>query len=428
MSTKKEYKIDENPEIMEEFFFPKPINEGSNSPLGNNYNYINYQGSATNIGEKTKPKFNIEHTQNIINQDDVSGKVFSKTVNDVMNIQKSNTIDEENIMDPNIINNINKNHSPQKIKNSNLNELNLLTELIKIEENIIDLKNQSYSTDSLSHANNILDKLSKKYFERQNLDKQFKKIFETKYNNRNFNELNDSQKKIVAFNYILNKYFYIKLLKILKIPKYLKNKNINKAKFLENGVKKLIDECAQSLHNLIIKLTKKYVIMYKLNIKRQLKFGMKDFKLFFEKSVRNIYFNILPKKKPSIYKTDKEKGTNYIHDNIKKQISKAIEGEKKDENVKIKILNIIFSETSKISFWTFLEAFINDSNSITFFNEKGKEEKIILEEFRTLKDCLLLFKSDEKKEIKERIKKIKEGKVNTREPRKKSYSFKLTKK
>ena len=95
------------------------------------------------------------------------------------------------------------------------------------------------------------------------------------------------------------------MLKILKIPKYLKNKNINKAKFLENGVKKLIDECAQSLHNLIIKLTKKYVIMYKLNIKRQLKFGMKDFKLFFEKSVRNIYFNILPKKKPSIYKTYK---------------------------------------------------------------------------------------------------------------------------
>lgn len=428
ISTKKEYKINENTEINEELFFPKNINEGSQTPFGNNYNNIICQDLATNCREKNKPIFNIEHAQTLnpnyykMNKDDITyinAPENSKTVNDVeMNIPKPNVM-EEDVTDLNIINNIDKNHSFQKINKSNLNEITIFTEMKKIEENIIDLQIKSNSTDSLSDSNIILCKLSNQILELQNLDKQFKEICETQYINLKENELNDSQKKSIVLGYILKKFCNRKYFNVfqIQIPKYLKNKDTNKAKFLENGVKRLIDECAQSLHNLIMNLSKKYVNMYKLNIKAQLKFGMKDFKLFFEKSVRNIYYDILPKKKPFIYKSDKQKGRNCICDKIKKRISTAIEKENKDENVKEKILNIIFSETT--CFWTFLEAFINDSKEITFINKEYKEEKIKLEGFKTLKDYLFLFKKEEKNEIRERVIMIKEGKVKTRKKRKK---------
>ena len=386
ISTKKEYKINENAEINEELFFPKTINEGNHSPFGNNYNNIISQDLATNCREKKKQIFNIEHAQTLtpnykMNKDDTTYiyvQENSKTVNDLdMNIPKSNTF-EEDIMNPFIIKLINKNHSTQKISNSNLNEIKLFSEMKKVEENIMDLQIQCNSTDSLSDTNIILGKLSSQLLERQNLDEQLKKLCDIKYINLKENELNDSQKRRFALGSSFLKKFFnrnnFKICKIFKIPKYLKNKDINKAKFLENGVKRLIDECAQSLHNAIIHLSENYVKMYKLNIKKQLKFGMKDFKLFFEKSVRNIYYDILPKKKPSIYKSDKQKGKTYIYDKIKKQISIAIKKEKIDEKVQVKKLDFIFSETT--SFWTILEAFINDSNVINFINKENKEEKI----------------------------------------------------
>ena len=437
ISIKKETNV--NAEINEEFFFPKVINE-NHSPFGNNYNNISYLDFATNIGEKVKPKFKIEHAQTFtsnykMNKDNftlVNCKENSKTVNDIindidMNTQKSNSFEEDNVISLNVINNINRNNSIRTIKNSNSIEMKLFSEMKKIEENINDLQIKSTCTDSLSDTNIILKELTNKYLKYQELEKQFKTICETKYINQKESELKDSDKKIIIFYSIFKRYlinqFNRKKFNTLKIPKYLKNKNINRPKFLENGVKRLIDECAQSLHNLIINLSKKYDSLYKLNIKKQLKFSMRDYKSFFEKSVRSIYYNILPKKKPSIFKNDSEIGKNLIYENIKDKISKVIEREKKDKKVKIKILNIIFSET--ISFWTILKAFINDNNEITFINEEGVEETIILKGFKTLKDCLFLFKTDEKNEIRERIKLIKEGKVKTRKQRKqKKKAFK----
>ena len=438
LSLRKENKITENPDILDESYFGQTINEGNHIPFGKIYDNINCQGLPTNIENKIKPLFNIEHTKTLtttfittkieidFNNSKKKEKEKEKPINEFLyNIPKMNFPEEENLIDTNFINNINKNHSYKLINKSIKNELEFFFKIKSDYKEIKLLEKKSNSTNSLSDSYNFLESIYNKTLENQKLENELKYIYETNNINKKYNDLISSDNNIFAYFCLKNINTAIiriirKNFKIFKLPKYLKNKNTNISRFYENGVKRSIAECSHSIHNVIINLSKKYIKIYKLNIKKQLKCSIRDFQLFFDKPLKEIYFDILPKKIPSIYKNDREKGKIDICEKIKRQISFALNEEKKDKNVKIKKLNKLFDE--KTTFWLILEAFINDKNTIILNNENenNENEEIILEGFSTLKDCLFPFKTNEKDEIRIRITMIKEGKVKMRNPRAKN--------
>ena len=89
--------------------------------------------------------------------------------------------------------------------------------------------------------------------------------------------------------------------------------------------------------------------------------------------------------------------------------------------MKIKKLNFLFN--GKTIFWDILKYFINNTNENS--NNNGN---VNLAEFKTIKDIksdVLIFTNEEKNLLISRIKKIKEGRFRTREPRAKQKVKKI---
>ena len=217
-------------------------------------------------------------------------------------------------------------------------------------------------------------------------------------------------------------------------PKYLLRKRKRPSKFYANGIRKILTVCAKNLDISIRNLCKKYKIkIYKLNIKNIIKWSIKDLKNFFEKSIIDIYCSLLPKKCHNDFKKElKDKNPKEIqkkrqeiqekyYEKNKKVIEKLLKAEEEDKDVKIKKLNFLFN--GKTIFWDILEFFINNTNENS--NNNGN---VNLEEFKTIKDIerdVLIFTNEEKNLLISRIKKIKEGRFRTREPRAKQKVKKI---
>ena len=217
-------------------------------------------------------------------------------------------------------------------------------------------------------------------------------------------------------------------------PKYLLRKRKRPSKFYANGIRKILTVCAKNLDICIRNLCKKYKIkIYKLNIKNIIKWSIKDLKNFFEKSIIDIYCSLLPKKCHNDFKKElKDKNPEEMqkkrqeiqekyYEKNKKVIEKLLKAEKEDKDVKIKKLNFLFN--GKTIFWDILKSFIKNTKKIS--NNNGN---VKLAEFKTIKDIesdVLIFTNEEKNLLISRIKKIKEGRFRTREPRAKQKVKKI---
>ena len=220
-------------------------------------------------------------------------------------------------------------------------------------------------------------------------------------------------------------------------PKYLSKedqKPLIPSKFYANGIRKILTVCAKNLDICIRNLCKKYKIkIYKLNIKNIIKWSIKDLKNFFEKSIIDIYCSLLPKKCHNDFKKElKDKNPEEMqkkrqeiqekyYEKNKKIIEKILKAEEEDKDVKIKKLNFLFN--GKTIFWDILKSFIKNTKKIS--NNNGN---VKLAEFKTIKDIesdVLIFTNEEKNLLISRIKKIKEGRFRTREPRAKQKVKKI---
>jgi hypothetical protein len=217
-------------------------------------------------------------------------------------------------------------------------------------------------------------------------------------------------------------------------PKYLLRKRKRPSKFYANGIRKILTVCAKNLDISIRNLCKKYKIkIYKLNIKNIIKWSIKDLKNFFEKSIIDIYCSLLPKKCHNDFKKElKDKNPKEIqkkrqeiqgkyYEKNKKVIEKLLKAEEEDKDVKIKKLNFLFN--GKTIFWDILKSFIKNTKKIS--NNNGN---VKLAEFKTIKDIerdVLIFTNEEKNLLISRIKKIKEGRFRSREPRAKQKVKKI---
>ena len=355
-----ETKINQNEEIIEQNYTPPNRNRIFSTKLIRNINNMKNPGLGTETGEK-KIIFNIQNASTAISN------IKNNKDNADFSIDKNNSIKKEiNKIIPKKVFGINEykknkqNHSSNKLNQSTLNK--------KEKEN----SNQfSLSDDYIIFKKNYDQLLEKQEYEIKK--KEIIKLL---------------QKKRFKIN------------KKSKVPKYLENKNKNKSKFYEIGIKRIITECFKSLEKFI---KNKNAKIYKIYPKRQVKSSIRDLQLFFNKPIYNIYIDNLPKKLPSKYKNDRESCKNEISEIIKTQISNAIEKEKKEEKAEKKILNILFN--GETTFWNVLEAFISDENEVTI--DKEINEYAENKEFSTLKDCLALYNEEDKNELKLRIKNIK---------------------
>ncbi len=118
-----------------------------------------------------------------------------------------------------------------------------------------------------------------------------------------------------------------------RIPKNLKSikkgKHDNKAK--DNSRSKLFTSCSKSLDNFIKNEFKKYnVYLHCLTIKSQIGKNLYENEKFFEKKIIDIYFDSLPKR---------HNDNNYNKNHIKLVLKKEMD----NDNIKIKLLNIVFN-------------------------------------------------------------------------------------
>ena len=356
-----ETKINQNEEIIEQNYTPPNRNRIFSTKLINNINNMKNPGLDTEAGEK-KIIFNIQNASTAISN------IKNNKDNADFSIDKNYSIKKEiNKIIPKKVFGINEykknkqNHSSNKLNQSTLNK--------NEKEN----SNQFSLSDYFITLKKNYDQLLEKQ-EYEMKEKEIKKIL---------------QKKRFKIN------------EETKVPNYLKNKNENKSKFYEIGTKRIITECFKSLDNFI---NNKKVIIYKLYPNQQVKSSILDLKLFFNKSIYNIYIDNLPKRLPSKYKNDRESCKNEISEIIKIQISEAIEKEKKDEKEEKTILNILFN--GETTFWNIFETFIYDKDKITI-----NSKYVNIEGFSTLKDRLFLFNEEDKNELKLRIKNIRDDNI-----------------
>ena len=288
-----ETKINGNAEIIEQNYTPPNRNRKFSTKFIKNINNIKIPGLYPETGEK-KIIFNIQNASTTIS------KIKNDKENDGFSIDKSNSQKKEinkiipnEIFGPNDNKKIKQKHSSNKLNQSTLNK--------KEKEN----SNQfSLSDDYIIFKKNYDQLLEKQEYEIKK--KEIIKLL---------------QKKRFKIN------------KKSKVPKYLENKNKNKSKFYEIGIKRIITECLKSLAKFI---KNKNAKIYKSYHKRQVKSSKRELQLFFNKPIYNIYIDNLPKKLPSKYKNDRESCKNEISEIIKTQISNSIEKEKKEEKAEKK--------------------------------------------------------------------------------------------
>lgn len=198
-----------------------------------------------------------------------------------------------------------------------------------------------------------------------------------------------------------------------RIPNRLKGvkKGKHNYKSKDNSRAKLFTSCAKSLDDFIYKEVSKYKIkLHRLYIKNQLGQNLSENEKFFEKKIINIYFDSIPKR--------------HTENNIcynKKNISLVLEKEMKDNNKKIKLLNILFD----LEFGDIFKMFLYDIPYIIKDNMMNSDTvyKIYLMGFKTFKDQLTELDEDDKAQFKLNAKLFIEGKITHRKLRKKNSNF-----
>jgi len=439
--------------IVNESDYGSPQNVANPSTFGDNYANLNTKILKTSIEDKKKPLFVVEKTNSTSSTTSKKNKednnIDNIKENEIENnffIEKSNSeqncCEEDKVSDLTNPRNINKNSTKNtKVKSLSSSDkekaINLSVKYMQTKKELEKEKQKlndkiSFSDDSLCFRNIAFLEL-----ELIKIENQLFVILGI------IPEMNKSEyiQKVFSFLSLYKKCFkpavnqaYKKLKRKYLAPKYLSKKRQRPSKFYANGIRKILTVCAKNLDISIRNLCKKYKIkIYKLNIKNKIKWSKKDLKIFFEKSIIDIYCSLLPKKCHNDFKKElKDKNPKEIqkkrqeiqekyYEKNKNIIENLLKAEKEDKDVEIKKLNFLFN--GKTIFWDILKSFINNTNEIS--NNNGN---VNLEQFKTIKDIerdVLIFTNDEKNLIISRINKIKEGGFRTRKPRGKKKSKKI---
>jgi hypothetical protein len=206
------------------------------------------------------------------------------------------------------------------------------------------------------------------------------------------------------------------LIPFFTLPKYgripNKLKTIKKGKHdktaKDNSRSKLFTSCAKSLDDFIRNEFKKYnKTLHCLNIKSQVGENLYENEKFFDKKIIDIYFDSTPKRY-----NDNNKDFN------KKQIKSVLEKEMQNNNIKIKLLNILFNMKLKRIF----KMYIYD---IPYFiiSINNNDYKIDLIGFKTFKYDLEEEDDETKEQYKKNAKDFINGKISHRKLRKKHYEI-----
>ena len=191
---------------------------------------------------------------------------------------------------------------------------------------------------------------------------------------------------------------------------------------LDNATKVFIQKCVKNLHQVLQNLIKTLIVKKrkknqkkingKLHVPTINDYLTKNYEkknLLFNTSIQQIYYNTRPKRLPNNFKKDKDK---YCYN---KEVLKGILAfENENEQIEVKVLNMIFNCEFKL----FLIAFLNDKKFVTI-----NGIKIELENFETFSDCYNKgekgFPPELKIDIKNYVNDMMSGKLKTRKPRKK---------
>ena len=462
--------------IVNESDYGCPQNVANPSIFGDNYANLNTKILKTSIEDKKKPLLVVEKTNSTSyttskkNKEDNINNIKENEIENNFFIEKNNSeqncCEEDKVSDLTNPRNINKNSTKNtKVKSLSSSDkekdINLSVKNIGLKLSFSNKKKKAINLSvKYMQTKKELEKVKQKLNDSISLSdkciylnkKEFLKSELGKIENQLFAilgiipEMNKSEyiQIVFSFLYLYKKCFkpaviqaYKKLKRKYLAPKYLSKEGqrpSRPSKFYANGIRKILTICAKNLDISIRNLCKKYKIkIYKLNIKNKIKWSKKDLKIFFEKSIIDIYCSLLPKKCHNDFKKElKDKNPKEIqkkrqeiqekyYGKNKNIIENLLKAEKEDKDVEIKKLNFLFN--GKTIFWDILKSFINNTNEIS--NNNGN---VNLEEFKTIKDIerdVLIFTNDEKNLIISRINKIKEGGFRTRKPRGKKKSKKI---
>ena len=188
-------------------------------------------------------------------------------------------------------------------------------------------------------------------------------------------------------------------------PKTNPYKGEHTRKASDNASKVVITKCKNNIHNFLMKQIKFFIyfnkntvefinskiILHMPTINQYLiKGGSQKYTLFYT-SMKSLYCSSIPKRVEDKIRNERDK---YSYN--KDTLTKILEAEKNDETILDKKLNRLF----EANFIIYLEAFLNDKNSITI---NGINYDLDIE-FDTFKDCFNYGESAYTKEEKDEIK------------------------
>ena len=173
----------------------------------------------------------------------------------------------------------------------------------------------------------------------------------------------------------------------------------------DNGSKVVITKCKNNIHNFLLKQIRFFININKKNneftnsktilhiptIYQHLNKGGRSKYTLFYTSMKSLYCSSIPKRVKNKIRNERDK---YSYN--KDTLTKILETEKNDETILDKKLNNLF----EANFIIYLEAFLNDKNSITI---NGINYDLGVE-FDTFKDCFNYGESTYTKEEKDEIK------------------------
>ena len=177
--------------------------------------------------------------------------------------------------------------------------------------------------------------------------------------------------------------------------------------------RKIITSCSDSVKSFIeMEYLKFHIILHSLTVKGQYHYSFEDFRKFFNKYIRDIYYDFEPRR---LNEECKNKEREYDYN--KKAIQRGIEIEKENVEEENRILYKIFKYAKFIDF---LYAYLKDEDFITVKDENDNYIIIKLDGFKTYKDCLNEYSPKQKEEYKKDMIKIANGESKGRNIKKKN--------
>ena len=188
-------------------------------------------------------------------------------------------------------------------------------------------------------------------------------------------------------------------------PKNIPYEGKHTRKASDNGSKVVITKCKNNIHNFLLKQIRLFINCNKNTVEFPnykvilhipttnqylIKGGSSKYTLFYT-SMKSLYCSSIPKRVKNKIRNERDK---YSYN--KDTLTKILEAEKNDETILDKKLNNLF----EAKFIIYLEAFLNDKNSITI---NGINYDLDIE-FDTFKDCFNYGESAYTKEEKDKIK------------------------